>query len=54
MDKKNDRAFKKSTHASMQSQEEDVKTTGDGYNDAFVPKTPKIDSFYNNVSNWRR
>jgi hypothetical protein len=42
------------THKSMQSWEESVKTSGDGFSDSSVPKTPKTDSFYNNVKNWKR
>ena len=42
------------THASMQAWEDSVKVSGDGFKDAFVPKTPKTDCFYDNVSNWAR
>ena len=42
------------THASMQGQEESVKTSGDGFSDAYIPKLPTTDSFYSNVSNWKR
>jgi hypothetical protein len=42
------------THASMQHLEEDVKVSGDGFSDSSVPKTPKTDCFYDNVSNWAR
>ena len=42
------------THASLQGQEESVKTSGDGFSDAYVPKSPTTDSFYSNVSNWKR
>ena len=37
------------THASMQGQEESVKVIGSGFPDAYLPKTPKTDSF--NFSN---
>ena len=43
-----------STHKSLQEKEESVKTSGDGFKDSFVPKTPKTDCFYDNVSNWAR
>ena len=42
------------THASMQSWEDSVKVSGDGFDDSSVPKTPKTDCFYHNVSNWKR
>jgi hypothetical protein len=42
------------THASLQPLEESVKTSGDGFSDAYVPKSPTTDSFYDNVSNWKR
>lgn len=31
------------THASMQKNEYSVKVIGDGFSDAYVPKTPKTD-----------
>lgn len=37
------------THASMQWQEESVKTSGDGFSDAYIPKRPTTDSFHNGV-----
>ena len=43
-----------STHESLQEKEESVKTSGDGFSDSSVPKTPKTDCFYDNVSNWAR
>jgi len=43
-----------STHASLQGQEESVKTSGDGFSDSSVPNKPTTDSFYHNVSNWKR
>jgi hypothetical protein len=46
--------FGHGTHASMQAQEESVETPGAGFKDSSVPKTPKTDSFYDNVSNWSR
>ena len=46
--------FTHNTHASLQGQEESVKTSGDGFSDAYVPKSPTTDSFYSNVSNWKR
>lgn len=42
------------THKSMQAWEDSVKVSGDGFKDASVPKTPKTDCFYDNVSNWAR
>lgn len=42
------------THESMQSWEDSVKVSGDGFSDSSVPKTPKTDCFYHNVSNWKR
>ena len=42
------------THSSLQEQEESVKTSGDGFTDSSVPKVPKTDCFYDNVSNWAR
>lgn len=42
------------THKSIQKNEESVKVSGDGFHDSSVPKTPKTDCFYNNVSNWKR
>jgi hypothetical protein len=46
--------FGHGTHASMQAQEDSVSVSGDGFSDSSVPKTPKTDSFYRNVSNWKR
>jgi hypothetical protein len=42
------------THESLQHLEDDVKVSGDGFNDATYPKSPTTDSFYDNVSNWHR
>ena len=42
------------THKSMQKWEDGVKVSGDGFSDSSVPKTPKTDCFYDNVSNWAR
>ena len=42
------------THKSMQAWEDSVKVSGDGFHDSSVPKTPKTDCFYDNVSNWAR
>ena len=33
------------THASLQSQEDSVKTSGDGFDDAAFPKSPTTDCF---------
>jgi hypothetical protein len=33
------------THASLQSQEDSVPTSGDGFDDAAFPKSPKTDCF---------
>ena len=53
-EKKMETAFQKIiTHASIQKREESVKCSGDGFKDAYVPKEPKVDCFYDNVSNWR-
>ena len=46
--------FGHGTHESMQAQEDSINTTGDGFHDAAFPKSPTTDSFYNNVSNWKR
>jgi hypothetical protein len=46
--------FTHGTHESMQSWEDSVKVSGDGFSDSAVPKTPKTDCFYNNVINWKR
>ena len=46
--------FGHGTHKSMQGNEESVKVSGDGFSDSSVPKTPKTDCFYGNVSNWKR
>ena len=43
-----------STHKSLQYLEESVETKGDGFDDSSVPKVPKTDCFYDNVSNWAR
>ena len=42
------------THESIQANEESVHVSGDGFSDSSVPKTPKTDCFYSNVSNWKR
>jgi len=53
--KKQDKGFfGHGTHESMQEQEESVHTFGDGFSDSSVPKKPTTDSFYHNVSNWKR
>ena len=33
------------THASLQANEDSVEVIGDGFHDAYVPKTPKTDKF---------
>lgn len=33
------------THASLQPREDSVKVIGDGFGDAYLPKTPKTDYF---------
>jgi len=38
----------------MQKWEDSVKVSGDGFTDSSVPKVPKTDCFYDNVSNWAR
>lgn len=52
--KEDNKFFGHGTHKSMQKNEEAVKVSGDGFKDSSVPKTPKTDCFYDNVSNWRR
>ena len=42
------------THESIQANEDAVNVSGDGFSDSSVPKTPKTDCFYSNVSNWKR
>jgi hypothetical protein len=42
------------THESLQHLEDDVDCSGDGFDDSSVPKRPTTDSFYDNVSNWKR
>lgn len=55
VDKKKDKVMDKiATHDALQHLEEDVKVSGDGFRDAYVPKEPTTDSFYDNVSNWSR
>ena len=52
--KKDKGYYKHDTHKSYQSREESVSTSGDGFTDAFIPKSPKTDYFYYDVSNWNR
>ena len=46
--------FGHGTHESMQAEEDSICSIGDGSHDAYVPKLPTTDSFYDNVSNWHR
>ena len=47
MARKSDKGFyTHMTHASLQSREESVDVSGDGFSDSSVPKKPITDSFY--------
>lgn len=52
--KKDDGFYGHMTHKSLQSNEESVKVSGDGFHDSSVPKKPITDCFYHNVRNWKR